>query len=933
MADVERRRARRASRARRAASRSCCRAVDDGRGRAHRGARGAAAGVYTFGNGGSSVDAQHFAEELVGRFKRERRPLPAQSLASDAAALTCIANDYSFEEVFERQVRAFVRRGRRRRSRSRRAAARRTSSAASRRRARRARRPSSSAAATAAPAAEHADHALVVPSDSTARIQEMHVFFLHCVIDARRRLGGRRVNDARPAHDRQRAHRPGVAVAVAGGLPGGARDLPVRDRPAWTSTRTSSSRATRRSSSRGSRRATPSCFERIRERIAEGRFQVVGGWWVEPDCNIPGGESFVRQALYGQRYLRDTFGITATTGANLDSFGHNATIPQILRKSGCDSYVFLRPGPSEKRAARPALLVGVARRLARARLPDPARVLRAEGRSRRARREGARVAAGRGRGLAVFYGVGNHGGGPTKANLDSDRAAERDGDCRGSSSARRALLRRRRRRTASCRSSRGELQHHARGCYTTHSGIKRWNRRAENLLQRAEKWCAVADALGAQAYPLDELTRGMEAAALQPVPRHARRHVDRAGLRGRARPARPRVVARRERVQRARCSRSRARSTIEQEDEMRPVVVFNPHPWPLRTDVELEYTWTREQGASRRRRRGRAGADAADAAADDDERRCASRFVFPVDVPPLGYRTYRIRLGAVERRAARARPTPRSRTSTCCSSSTRRPAGSRGSCTRRAAPTSPRRAARTRSWSTTSSDTWGHGVAAYDQRARRVRVHRRCGCSSRGPVRAIVRVESRWGDSTLREDYVLGADCGLRRRARRARLARAAEAAEAALPDERRGRRRATFETPYGHLERPASGDEEPGQSWVDVSGGGRGLAVINDAKYGYDVRGGDIGISAVRSPVWAWHAPRELEHGRRLRVHGPGPADLPRPARPARGRLARGGCRPPRRGAQPAAFRADRDVPRRARCRSGRRSPRTAAATSSSPS
>src|SRR5688500_9444798 len=67
--------------------------------------------LYTFGNGGSSVDAQHFSEELVGRFRRERRPLPAQSLSADAAALTCIANDYSFEEVFERQVRAFVRPG------------------------------------------------------------------------------------------------------------------------------------------------------------------------------------------------------------------------------------------------------------------------------------------------------------------------------------------------------------------------------------------------------------------------------------------------------------------------------------------------------------------------------------------------------------------------------------------------------------------------------------------------------------------------------------------------------------------------------------------------------------------------------------------------------------------------------------------------------
>jgi alpha-mannosidase len=73
---------------------------------------------------------------------------------------------------------------------------------------------------------------------------------------------------------------------------------------------------------------------------------------------------------------------------------------------------------------------------------------------------------------------------------------------------------------------------------------------------------------------------------------------------------------------------------------------------------------------------------------------------------------------------------------------------------------------------------------------------------------------------------------------------------------------RATFEAPYGQLEREPSGHEDPGQTWVDVSGGGRGLAVLNDAKSGYDVRGADIGISVVRSPVWAWHDPRELEPG-----------------------------------------------------------------------
>jgi alpha-mannosidase len=128
-------------------------------------------------------------------------------------------------------------------------------------------------------------------------------------------------------------------------------------------------------------------------------------------------------------------------------------------------------------------------------------------------------------------------------------------------------------------------------------------------------------------------------------------------------------------------------------------------------------------------------------------------------------------------------------------------------------------------------------------------------------VRSIVRVESAYGSSMLREDYVVAAgapyvdvrvtlDWQEPLKLLKLRYPTSVAAAEA------------TYETPYGHLVRAANGDEEPGQSWVDVSGADRGLAVINDAKYGYDVRGGDIGISAVRSPVWAWHEPRELEEG-----------------------------------------------------------------------
>jgi len=67
--------------------------------------------ILLFGNGGSATDAAHIAAEFVGRYKRERDPLPAIALATDIAAITCIANDYGFEELFARQIRAHGQKG------------------------------------------------------------------------------------------------------------------------------------------------------------------------------------------------------------------------------------------------------------------------------------------------------------------------------------------------------------------------------------------------------------------------------------------------------------------------------------------------------------------------------------------------------------------------------------------------------------------------------------------------------------------------------------------------------------------------------------------------------------------------------------------------------------------------------------------------------
>src|ERR1700712_1503728 len=92
----------------------------------------------------------------------------------------------------------------------------------------------------------------------------------------------------------------------------------------------------------------PAMLDEIRQQVKAGRWNLVGGWWVEPDVNIPNGESLIRQGLYGQRSLQRIFGRRADVGYNPDSFGHAGSLPQILKLQGMPYYVLMRPNALEK---------------------------------------------------------------------------------------------------------------------------------------------------------------------------------------------------------------------------------------------------------------------------------------------------------------------------------------------------------------------------------------------------------------------------------------------------------------------------------------------------------------------------------------------------------------------------------------------------------
>jgi D-sedoheptulose 7-phosphate isomerase len=134
--------------------------------------------VWSVGNGGSAADAQHLAAELAGRFRRERRPLPAVALTTDPSVMTAIGNDYSFDDAFARQVGAHARAGD--------VLVAFTTSGQSENVVRALTAARDVGATTilftggdGGRASAHADHALVVPSNETARVQEVHLLLLH----------------------------------------------------------------------------------------------------------------------------------------------------------------------------------------------------------------------------------------------------------------------------------------------------------------------------------------------------------------------------------------------------------------------------------------------------------------------------------------------------------------------------------------------------------------------------------------------------------------------------------------------------------------------------------------------------------------------------------------------------------------------------------
>jgi alpha-mannosidase len=256
---------------------------------------------------------------------------------------------------------------------------------------------------------------------------------------------------------------------------------------------------------------SPDLYARIRTRVERGQFVPVGGTWIEPDCNIPSGESLVRQFQLGQAFFLREFGRRCREFWNPDVFGYNGQLPQIMRGAGIEWFLTqkLSWNAFNKPGHHTFLWQGIDGTRVLTHFP-PADSYSGEADIAEIRR-GVRDYKDHDRSCTSYllFGHGDGGGGPTKGMLETlRRARDLQGVPRTTHRSSEEFFTELEREAADFPVLVGELyfEYH-RGTYTSQAAVKRANRKGEYLLHDVELLAALAHWRNLQTYPAGELTR------------------------------------------------------------------------------------------------------------------------------------------------------------------------------------------------------------------------------------------------------------------------------------------------------------------------------------------------------------------------------------------------------------------------------------------
>ena len=624
----------------------------------------------------------------------------------------------------------------------------------------------------------------------------------------------------------------------------------------------------------------PDLFAEIEERVKEGRWEVIGGMWVEPDLNMPDGESLVRQILVGKRYFEKNFGVDVKIGWNPDSFGYNYQLPQIYKRSGMDYFVTQKLMWAHEFTTFPYKFFWW-------QSPDGSRLLTYFPHDYAdpidAQPLGSQVAtwmpAIYGKTLTDhpemmhLYGVGDHGGGPTRVMLDHAEQLKDPNTVfpKLELSFARDFFADMEKKLPSMQVPTwdGELyfQYH-RGVFTTQAETKRRIRRSEENILNAEKFASLA-ALYGRPYPQDGMLLSWKNLLFD----HFHDIMPGSGI------AVNYVDAKRnlENVDRATHevamgSLREIAAHVDTQREGVPVLLFNSQSWP-RTDV-VEMEAQLPEAARDIQVMDSAGkpAETQLLAMDKDTHR--ARFLVLAHTPSVGYATYFVRgatsapaarsllkatAGSLENEFVRVKIDPQTG---CMTSLFDKRSGTEALAPAETDTGGPKNSTcgnllqtfvdKPKQW-----DAWNIDADFEKQhwdldQADEVKL------IESGPLRAVIQVKNHFQNSTFVRDITLYAGIPRVDVKMQAEWHEKHILLKVAFPVSAHSNR-ATYEIPFGSVERPTTRNtpaeqaqfEVPAYRWADISDGKHGFSLLNDCKYGYDAKGNVLRLSLLRSPEY----------------------------------------------------------------------------------
>lgn len=330
----------------------------------------------------------------------------------------------------------------------------------------------------------------------------------------------------------------------------------------------------------------PELFRKIQKLVADGKWHIMGGWYLQPDCNMPSGESFVRQILHGRTYFQEKFGVRPTTAINFDSFGHTRGLVQIMRQAGYDSYIFMRPDEFPELPSQDFVWHGF----------NGSSIMAHKvhgGYNTLLGKAGDKITMwledNKDKSVSMLlWGVGNHGGGPSRVDLR--RIAELQREYAEDTE----IVHSTPEQYFAELAQSGELPHYTKdlnprfvGCYTSMIRVKQKHRGLENEWLMTEKMLSAASAQGLLRYPADELREAVNdllmaqfhdilpGSSIQPAEEASLRLLDH-GLE---------IIAR----LRARAFFALSAGQPKAQEKHYPVLVYNPHPYPVKGQFACEF--------------------------------------------------------------------------------------------------------------------------------------------------------------------------------------------------------------------------------------------------------------------------------------------------------------------------------------------------------